>query len=164
MIHLWILLPNPPDNLVDALQKTVSEFVWNRKQDRISRKTAIKDTAKGGLGIPKVRTYINALKLIWISKLKTSNHKWKSIVKVSCPKVLLFEQLGLSLNVKDYHLNIFWAHILQAHREFGTKIYVEKSDEFAASLFSAKSLFKLKIEIIFTKIGLIVVCFTSKVF
>ena len=49
IVHLWILLPNPPDNLIDALQRTVFEFVWNRKQDRISRKTAVKNV-KGGLG------------------------------------------------------------------------------------------------------------------
>ena len=65
-IQLWILLPNPPDNLVDELQKTVFEFVWNRKQDRISRKTAIKNITKGGLEIPKIRQYINALKLMWV--------------------------------------------------------------------------------------------------
>ena len=52
IVYLWILLPNPPDKLVDALQKTMYEFVWNRKQDRISRKIAIKSIAKGGLGIP----------------------------------------------------------------------------------------------------------------
>ena len=49
IVYLWILLPNPPDKLVDALQKTMYEFVWNRKQDRISRKIAIKSIAKGGL-------------------------------------------------------------------------------------------------------------------
>ena len=27
IIHLWILLPNPPDSLVEALQKTVLQFV-----------------------------------------------------------------------------------------------------------------------------------------
>ncbi|WP_419609554.1 reverse transcriptase family protein [Thiolapillus sp.] len=132
IIQLWILLPNPPDNLVDELQNTVFEFIWNRKQDRISRKTAIKNVTKGGLGIPKIREYINALKLIWVRKLKTSNHKWKSILKVSYPKVLLLEQLGSSLNVKDCHLNKFWAHVFQAYREFGRKIYVEKSEELAA--------------------------------
>ena len=26
IIHLWILLPNPPDNLVDELQNTVFQF------------------------------------------------------------------------------------------------------------------------------------------
>ena len=30
-ICLRILLPYPPDNLFDALRKTVSEFVWNKK-------------------------------------------------------------------------------------------------------------------------------------
>ena len=38
IIHLWMLLPNTPDNLVNELQKTVFQFVWNRKQDRIREK------------------------------------------------------------------------------------------------------------------------------
>ena len=62
-IHLWILLSNPPDSLMDALQKTVFQFVWNRKQDRINRKVTVKTIAKGGPGIPNIRHYINALKL-----------------------------------------------------------------------------------------------------
>ena len=64
IVYMWILLPNPPDKLVDALQKTMYEFLWYRKQNKISRKIAIKSIAKGGLGIPKLRDYINALKLI----------------------------------------------------------------------------------------------------
>ena len=76
-----------------------------QKQDRIRRKTAIKNITKGGLGIPTIRNYINALTLKLIYKLKTSNHKWKSILKVSYPKVLSLKQLGSSRNVKDYHLN-----------------------------------------------------------
>ena len=72
-----MLLPNPQDNFVNELQKTVFQFVWNRKPDRISRKIAVRFIAKGGLGIPNIKTYINALKLIWIRKLKTSEHKWK---------------------------------------------------------------------------------------
>ena len=76
IIYLWILLPNPPDSLVDALQKTVFQFVWNRKQDRMSRKVTAKTIATGRLGIPNITQYINALKLSWIRKLKTSDHKW----------------------------------------------------------------------------------------
>ena len=80
-----------------------------------------------------MRQYINALKLIWVRKLKTSNHKWKSILKVSYPKVLLLEQLGSSLDVKDCHLNKFWAHVFQVwYREFSRKKYAEKSEELAA--------------------------------
>ena len=49
-----------------------------QKTRQDSRKIAIKSIAKGGLGIPKLRDYINALKLIQVRKLKkTSDHKWK---------------------------------------------------------------------------------------
>ena len=56
-IHLWMLLPNPPNNLVNELQKTVFQFVWNRKQEGISRKKAIRSIAKEGLRIPNIKTY-----------------------------------------------------------------------------------------------------------
>ena len=95
IIHLWMLLPNPPDNLVNELQKTVFQFVWNRKQDRISRKIAVRSIAKGGLGIPNIKTYINALKLIWIRKLKTNEHKWKSIIKSTWDQAFIFRNMRL---------------------------------------------------------------------
>ena len=40
------------DNIED-LQKMIFRFVWNRKRDRISRDTAVKHIADGGLGIPQ---------------------------------------------------------------------------------------------------------------
>ena len=54
IVYLWILLPNPPDKLVDALQKTMYEFVRNRKQDRISRKIAICTEANLGTKIKNI--------------------------------------------------------------------------------------------------------------
>ena len=64
------------------LQKICFQFVWNGKQDRIARKTTIKDVKSGGLNIPDMKTYILALKLIWIKKrkkLKMSNHTWRNV-------------------------------------------------------------------------------------
>ena len=116
IIHLWMLLSNPPDNLVNELQKTVFQFVWNRKQDRISRKIAVRSIAKGGLGIPNIKTYINAVKLIWIGKLKTSENKWKSIIKSTYPN----------------EVNKFWSHIFMAYKEFGKQIHVDNSEELVA--------------------------------
>ena len=132
IIHLWMLLPNPPDSLVNELQKTVFQFVWNRKQDRISRKIAVRSIAKGGLGIPNIKTYINALKLIWIRKLKTSEHKWKSIIKLTYPKVVWFEQLGSSLHFQEHKVNKFWSCVFMAYKEFGKQIHVENSEELVA--------------------------------
>ena len=125
-------MPNPPDSLVDALQKTVFQFVWNRKQDRISRKVTVKTIAKGGLGIPNIRHYINALKLSWIRKLKTSDHKWKGIITSTYPKVLLLEQLGSSLPTQENNFNMFWIHVFKAYREFGKHMQVENSEELVA--------------------------------
>ena len=132
IIHLWMLLPNPPDNLVNELRKTVFQFVWNRKQDRISRKIAVRSIAKGGLGIPNIKTYINTLKLIWIRKLKTSEHKWKSIIKSTYPKVVWFEQLGSSLHFQEHKVNKFWSHVFMAYKEFDKQIHVENSEELVA--------------------------------
>ena len=132
IIHLWMLLPNLPGNLVNELQKTVFQFVWNRKQDRISRKIAVRSIAKGGLGIPNIKTYINALKLIWIRKLKTSEHNWKSIIKSTYPKVVWFEQLGSSLHFQEHEVNKFRSHVFMAYKEFGKQIHVENSEELVA--------------------------------
>ena len=77
----------------------------------------------------------------------------------------MLEQLGSSLNVKDCHLNKFWAHVFQAYREFGRKIHVEKSEELAAEpLFCNDNIQVENTNIFFTKTRLIVVCVTSKVF
>ena len=47
-----------------------SSFVWNRKRDTISRDTAVKYFADGGLGIPQIKIFMNPVKLIWIRKQK----------------------------------------------------------------------------------------------
>ena len=70
IIHLWILPPTSRDNLVDELQITVFQFAWNAKQDRISRKAAVRTIAKRWLEVPDIRNYINALTLMWIRKTK----------------------------------------------------------------------------------------------
>ena len=45
-------------------------FVWNRKRDTISRDSAVKYFADGGLGIPQIKIFMNPVKLIWIRKQK----------------------------------------------------------------------------------------------
>ena len=66
LIHLWILLPNPPDEYINSLQKLCYEFVWNKKPDKINRKPVHKSVHEGGLGLPHLKTFISALKLTWI--------------------------------------------------------------------------------------------------
>ena len=70
---------------VTKVTSNFSKICVDKEQDRKSRKTAVKHIVKGGLGILSIINYVNALKLVWIRKLKTSYHKWKSIIKTSYP-------------------------------------------------------------------------------
>ena len=70
----------------------------------------------GVIGKRNIRICVNALELIWIRKLKTSDHKLKSIIKASYPKVTLLEQLGSSLPIEEENLNNFRIHVFQAFR------------------------------------------------
>ena len=121
LIHLWILLPDPPDNFVKDLQKICFQFVWNGKQDRIARKTTIKDV-KSGLNIPDIKTYILALKLTWIKKLKISNHKWRNIPMELYPFLHQLECYGPCFFNQTVKNNSFWADVFKAYGIFCSKV------------------------------------------
>ena len=46
IVQLWVLQPNPPMVLLIDCKKMCFKFVWNKKQDRISRKTVKKSIQK----------------------------------------------------------------------------------------------------------------------
>ena len=118
LIHLWILLPNPPDVFIQKLQKMCFCFVWNGKQDRIGRKTSIKTERQGGLNIPDIRNYINALKLSWISKYQATNHKWKDIAEEIFPHIKKLPLCGPSINSNYSITNKFWSNTQNAYEIF----------------------------------------------
>ena len=132
LIHLWIHLPNPPENIVNTLQKAIFEFVWNKKRDRINRKTAVQPVLEGGLGIPDLKTYIKSLKLIWLRKLQKNNHKWKNIIISLNPNILHLECLGSSLPKHWGRLNDFWTDVFSSYKSFGEKIKCKKQEEMNA--------------------------------
>lgn len=113
LIYLWLLLPNPPDDIVNDIQKDVFSFVWNKKNDRIARKTSVQNLENGGIGIPNIRCYLDALKLTWIRKLATSNHHWKNILFHLAPFTSSLDQFGA--NIPTDKMNIFWKQVFQAY-------------------------------------------------
>ena len=71
-----------------------SALIWNQKQNRISRKTLVKDVNDGELGLPDLKNYLLSLKLFWIRKLQNTNHKWKTIFLANYPSADNFKHLG----------------------------------------------------------------------
>ena len=129
VVHLWLLLPNPPDALVNDIQKSVFRFVWGNKNDKISRKVSTKSLANGGIGIPDVRKFISALKLTWIRKLNVSNHKWTYILKAVVDTFEVLNKLGTVIVGK---VNGFWVDVLKAYKSLGEKIKINKNEEIGA--------------------------------
>ena len=128
LVHLWLLLPDPPDNFVKNLQKMIFQFIWNRKRDRISRISAVKAIRDGGLGVTDVKCYIESLKLTWINKLKNSNHKWKTIIVHQCPDIENIDLYGPSIFVKRPIPNAFWKNVFTVYESFRYQI-IPKSQE-----------------------------------
>ena len=122
------MLPNPPDGVINDIQSEVFNFIWNSKHDRVNRKTSVKNIVDGGIGIPDLRRYINALKVTWIRKLYNSNHKWKCIFLESCPIASQLQNLGAS--IESQNMNDFWKHVFFAYKELSTRINVKADDEF----------------------------------
>jgi hypothetical protein len=129
LVHLWLLLPDPPDVFMEGLQKMIFRFVWDRKRDRISRNTAVKDITDGGLGIPQIKGFMNALKLTWIRKLQNTNHKWKYIVCQMYQNVDKMDMYGPSVYSKNVHNNTFWKDVFKVYELFRYKIRPDSVEE-----------------------------------
>ena len=118
LTHLWLLLPNPPDNLIKQLQKECFKFIWKGQQDRISRKTVINSIDKGGLAVPDINAFISSLQLTWLRKVKSSTHKWKNIILKTCPYINTFEHFGPEILNMYNDGNIFWQQVFKVYKKF----------------------------------------------
>ena len=128
LVFLWMLLPNPPHNLIKEIQQGIFQFVWNSKYDRINRKTSVQNLSEGGIGIPNVFNYINALKMTWIKRLVTTQHKWKNIIMTSCPFVNGIESFGASFPQEN--MNNFWNDVFSSYSKFGCKLKIDETTDF----------------------------------
>ena len=132
LIYLWILLPNPPNDLMDKLQKQCFEFVWEGKKDKIKRSVATFHTKMGGINIPDLKTYIQALKLTWMKRiLNEDSVKWKSILKKKPPDIVNLKKYGASL-LERKHINPFWNDVFGAYVDLNIKYAPRTSEELLA--------------------------------
>ena len=122
---------------MDEIQKDIYNFVWNGKNDRISRKTSVKNLNNGGIGIPDVFTYMNALKITWIKKIINSTHKWKTLLNNSCLILKHIEDIGADVPLQN--LNFFWKDVFKAYGGLcNTMSVIESTDFLAEPLFYNK--------------------------
>ena len=93
---------------------------------------------------------MNALKLIWIRKFKTSTHKWKNVAAAVYREILQFEQLGSAVPYVE-NQNKFWSNVFQAYDQLASKVNIEKPEEMLAEPIFCNRNIKIGNKVIFYK-------------
>ena len=76
LIYPLTSLPNPPKDTINRLEKSMYNFLWDGKPDKIKRETIIQDYEHGGLKMIDIETFIWSLKAGWVKRLvQTENNK-----------------------------------------------------------------------------------------
>lgn len=135
LIYLWLMLPNPPDNMIKELQLLCFEFVWDKKQDKVKRNTAVRNIEQGGLGVPYINAFIRSLKLTWIKKLYRDKPKWYYILLAETPEIELVHKIGPQF-ICGKITNPFWKDAFNSFRGFVNQVNVtERSEVFQEPIF-----------------------------
>ena len=123
LTHLFIALPKPNDNTIYKIETIFYKFIWNKKPDRVARKTLIQDYSKGGLRMIHINTFIKSLKLTWIRRIlnNQSHSKWADICldtnKVDLKKLTSLGDRYVKL-CSENTTNKFWKEIFEYLSEF----------------------------------------------
>jgi hypothetical protein len=77
--HLFILLPSPPQNIINELNTLFYDFIWQTNV-KIKQSVMVKDYSEGGLRMVNLPAFIKALKLTWLRRL-TNDSIWCNVIK-----------------------------------------------------------------------------------
>ena len=98
-------------------------FVWDEKPDKINRKTVHKDIECGGLRLPCIKSFVQALKATWIRKFINTKHKWKNIAITNFPFLNQIQSYGPEKANRFLNKNAFWAQVFDSYKAFWNKCY-----------------------------------------
>ena len=127
-VHLFLALPNPPDDLVKSLNKLCFNFIWNWGPDRIKRKF-IKDISKGGLRMLQIENFIAALKITWLRRqILQPNSTWNILSNIDLENV--YTRGDNYANIKSEAVkNPFWKDLLKSWKIFCKSVKIQTLED-----------------------------------
>ena len=79
ILHLS-LATNVPTQIINELNKTQKEFIWNGSNPKMKHSTLCNKYENGGLKNVNISSYVISLQCSWIKRLyDNSSHPWKII-------------------------------------------------------------------------------------
>jgi hypothetical protein len=87
LIYQLTVLPSPPHEVLNKIQRLLFRYLWNGKPDKIRRTTAYNTKNLGGLGMPCMEHQNTALKITWVQRLLNNPETgWATSALKSFPK------------------------------------------------------------------------------
>ena len=76
-----------PKKFIQEVNKTIFQFIWESKWERVARSKLCNDIKNGGANMIDIETYIIALRLNWMIKFLDDayNSSWKEIERIFFP-------------------------------------------------------------------------------
>ena len=104
LIYPLTVLENPPTDYFNLINKSMFDFLWDNKPDKINRKTIIQNYENGGLKMIDLNLFIKSIKAGWVKRIINDKNKgdWKFIYLRQLEKVggqFVFE---CNINEKDF--------------------------------------------------------------
>ena len=121
IVYLLTVLPTPPGNIFEAIEKRLKDFLWKNGNVRICNKQLEKEIGEGGLKLANIRDFNKSPKLSWLKRLLTTEGSWQAIFENYCgiPKKMVLELDGKSfMELVEKIPNPFWKDVLQIWNGF----------------------------------------------
>ena len=116
--HLFISLPNPKKETISYLNKTIFEFLWKSKIDKVKRSVITQDYSSGGLKMVDINNFITSLKCSWIKRLTKAHKPWMDFLFTIYGNDFLQKlfDFGDSFVIECLHKvnNVFWKDVLNS--------------------------------------------------
>ena len=133
LTYLFSNVPDPPGEFLKELQKILFEFVWNKKPDKINRKTMCQSYEAGGMKMMDVKDFLSALKITWLKRaLENNENRLYKIVHAFCPLIANINQRGGEFVhlLKERCTNPFWQDVFKHFKMFTEKCVPLSTQEF----------------------------------
>ena len=111
------VLNTPSVETERELEKVLYQFIWNKKPDKIKRKTLINQYEEGGLKMIDLKSFSAALKMSWLRKIKSVDYTahWKTLLidtleNLGGDKFLHLPKEGLE--IISIQFNAFWQEVI----------------------------------------------------
>ena len=131
LTYLFMNLPDPPLHFLKDVEKSIFEFLWNNKPSKIKRSIVCRSYREGGMQMVDIFSYLSALKLSCLRRLK-NNVLFKDSICNLIPEIERLDTLGEEYVhcVLQHCNNPFWRDVLKHFKQLCAKCHASDAYEF----------------------------------